>query len=328
MKLAPVTRCLVLAFLIFATACAPRIEPAGPAIQAPAMAEDRFVMADGAPLPYRVWGREIEQPKAILLALHGFNDYSNAFDEPARFWAEQDILTYAYDQRGFGEAPNRGLWAGAPSMRKDLTMITRLLRHRHPGLPLVLIGESMGGAVSLTAITGDNPPDVDRTILSAPAVWGRQTLPFYMQAPFWFFAHTIPWLEVRPRVDVTPSDNIEMLRALGRDPLIIKRTRIDSAWGLLNLMTEAQDAGAKIKSPVLILFGKQEDLIPGRARSRFLASLPEGETKSWVLVEYDSGYHMLMRDLNARAVWRDIAAYVLNGHRPGEIRTSQQEFPE
>ena len=43
--------------------------------------------------------------KAVILALHGFNDYSNAFAMPARLWAERGIASYAYDQRGFGGAP-------------------------------------------------------------------------------------------------------------------------------------------------------------------------------------------------------------------------------
>ena len=321
--LTPLIRLAFLILLLAVSACAPRIDPAGPDIRAPALMKHAMVMPDGAVLPMKVWGREIESPKAILLALHGFNDYSNAYHDPALFWESQGIRTYAIDQRGFGQAPNRGIWAGSPTMRADLVTAAELLRHRYPDLPLVLIGESMGAAVSLTALTDNSPPDVDRTILSAPAVLGKQTLPFYKLAPFWFFAHTIPWLEVRPRVKLKPSDNIEMLRALGRDPLIIKRTRIDAAWGLLNLMTEAQEAGAHINRPVLILFGRQEELIPGDARERFLKRLPNGPTKSWHMLRYESGYHMLMRDLNAKQVWQDIAQYVLTG-RITEQKTAQR----
>src|SRR4051812_23358985 len=40
---------------------------------------DRLVAADGAELPLRIWA-PAEPPRAALVALHGFNDYSNAFD--------------------------------------------------------------------------------------------------------------------------------------------------------------------------------------------------------------------------------------------------------
>src|SRR5262249_47536372 len=45
--------------------------------------------------------------RAVILALHGFNDYSHAFAMPGPLWAEQGIATYAYDQRGFGGTPMR-----------------------------------------------------------------------------------------------------------------------------------------------------------------------------------------------------------------------------
>ena len=85
-----------------AAGCAPRLEPAGPPVIPPALLSEAIVTADGARLPLRVWRPEAE-PAAVILALHGFNDYSRAFEMPAPFWAEKHaIATYAYDQRGFG----------------------------------------------------------------------------------------------------------------------------------------------------------------------------------------------------------------------------------
>ena len=56
--------------------------------------------------------------RAVILALHGFNDYSNAFEGPGEVWAGHGIATYAYDQRGFGAAPERGLWPGTRRSRR------------------------------------------------------------------------------------------------------------------------------------------------------------------------------------------------------------------
>ena len=115
---------------------------------------DHFILTDdGAKLPLRSWLPD-GKPRAIILALHGFNDYSNAFTHPGVDWAKDGIATYAYDQRGFGEAPGRGLWAGSKRLAEDLTLTSRLLRARYPGTPLYLLGESMGGAVVAAAITG------------------------------------------------------------------------------------------------------------------------------------------------------------------------------
>ena len=134
--------------LVVVAGCTPRLEPAGPVITAPRLADDHFVAADGAKLPVRRWlppGPE----RAVIIGLHGFNDYSNAFDAPAAFWAAKGIATYAYDQRGFGDAPNPGIWAGAATMTDDLRAVVAAVRARHPGRPVYLVGVSMGGAVAL-----------------------------------------------------------------------------------------------------------------------------------------------------------------------------------
>lgn len=105
-------------------------------------------MADGYRLPVTAW--EAEAPRAIILALHGFNDYSNAFDGPASYFARHNIVTYAYDQRGFGETAQRGIWPGDNVLESDAASMANLLCEKHPDLPLFLLGESMGGAVAIT----------------------------------------------------------------------------------------------------------------------------------------------------------------------------------
>jgi len=90
---------LVLPMLLFA--CAPKLQPLGPVVTTPAFGADRLVMDDGVALPLRHWPAE-GKTKAVVLAVHGFNDYSHAFEQPAQDWAKLGIETYAFDQRGFG----------------------------------------------------------------------------------------------------------------------------------------------------------------------------------------------------------------------------------
>jgi alpha-beta hydrolase superfamily lysophospholipase len=106
---------------------------------------------------------------------------------------------------------------------------------------------------------------------------------------------------------VRPSDNIDMLRGLGRDPLVIKETRFDSIHGLVTVMDDALEAAPRLPLPALVLYGKTEDLVPRRGREVLLDTLPgDGD---WRLAEYADGYHMLLRDLNADVVLTDIATW-------------------
>ena len=55
---------------------------------------DRYVAADGTALPLAVWPAANGPPKAVILGLHGFGDYREAFEEPAKIWAKAGITTY------------------------------------------------------------------------------------------------------------------------------------------------------------------------------------------------------------------------------------------
>lgn len=299
----------ITAMLLTAGACAPRIMPPGASIAAPAVDDDHLRMPDGARLPLRTWKPD-GKPRVVVLALHGFNDYSNAFDAPARTLARDGVLTYAYDQRGFGGAPHRGIWPGVRGLTGDLRTASRLIKARHPDTPLILLGESMGSSVIMAAMAEDDPPVADRIVLSAPAVWARAVMRNWQRGLLSFFAHTIRAVQFTGQgMGKVPSDNIGMLRKLGRDPKVIKWTRVDAAYGLVNLMDAAFDAAPALRGDVLILFGQNEDIIPGFAMSAFRKRLPMNECGVRV-AQYDSGFHMLLRDLNADRVLRDITAWV------------------
>lgn len=268
------------------------------------------VMSDAYVLPIKTW-RAANGPVAVVLALHGFNDYSNAFDAVGQAFAEQSITTYAIDQRGFGATEQRGVWAGHEQMQSDLVATVNLLCRQHAGLPLFVLGESMGGAVLLSAVQQLEQTCARGLILSAPAVWGWQTMPWWQTLPLKLLAHTMPETTVTGEdLDIDPSDNYEMLRALGRDPLIIKETRIDSIYGLTNLMEAALDNSGALSMPALILYGEHDEIIPPTAFCRMYRNLPERTASRWRLALYPDGYHMLSRDLQGAVVIRDILSWI------------------
>jgi len=302
---------LIVSLAALVAACAPVVEPAGPAIAAPILAGDRLVMADGDTLALQSWLPEGE-PDAVILALHGFNDYANAFDAAAGAWAGDGIATFAYDQRGFGHDDMAGLWPGEATLVDDVTSAVELIGARYPDTPVFLMGESMGGAVAILAAARQPPPDIDGLILVAPAVWARQTMPLGYRVSLWLGAHLTPDMTLRgANLDIWPSDNIEMLRALSADPLVIKETRVDAVYGLVNLMDSALAEAANIRVPTLLLYGANDQIVPPEPVGLFVADLDPNHR----VAAYDSGYHMLLRDLEAQVVIDDVAIWIDAPHR-------------
>ena len=303
-------RCLAAVIVVgLLSACAPRILEPGPDRGPPKLTTTTFVAADGTVLPLHAW-RPAGEPQAVILALHGFNDYGYFFDDPGDFLRLRGIASYAYDQRGFGGAPNRGTWAGVAAYTRDAVQAISALRHHHPNLPLYLHGSSMGGAVAMLAASGPDAASVDGVILAAPAVWGRTTMPWYQRLALWIGAHLAPGIALTGRgLDIVPSDNHEMLVRLGQDPLIIKQTRIGTLYGLVNLMDAALAAAPELTTPTLILYGKKDEIIPKTPIRRMLEALPADRHR---IALYEGGFHMLLRDLQAATVWKDMAAWIIN----------------
>jgi acylglycerol lipase len=315
MRLRHVRTLAIVAVSMLLYACAPRLQPLGPTVTTPSISDADLVMDDGVALPLRHWPAE-GNPKAVILAVHGFNDYSQAFEIPATQWAGFGIETYAYDQRGFGHTAFRGLWAGDDRMLKDLQEASRLIAARHPGLPFYILGESMGGAVVMSAATDGDPPAADGIILVAPAIWGRQSMGPVASGALWFFAHTIPWYTVTGQgLHVQPSDNREMLDKLFRDPVVIKATRVDTVYGLVGLMDKAWAAAPKLPARALVLYGEHEQVLDDEAVAAMLHRLPRGPAAPRVAL-YAHGYHMLLRDLNGEVVNRDIAHWIFDPGAP------------
>jgi len=307
-----ITRTVVLILLMCLCACSGPQQQVRPdrAVDTPALGKDAILMEDGYQLPLRHWS-PTGKPRAVVLALHGFNDYSNAFDTTARYLREHAIAMYAVDQRGFGESAQTGLWAGEVRMQADLVTATKLLCNRYPATPVYLMGESMGGAVILQSAPDLHSTCVAGVILSAPAVWGWETMPWWQGMALRMMAHIAPAMTVTGEgLDIRPSDNIDMLRALGRDPLVIKKTRIDTIYGLTDLMQSAHTRSNELHLPTLLLYGEHDEIITPAPLCDMLEKLGDLSSNGWRMVLYPDGFHMLTRDMQAARVLGDIAAWL------------------
>lgn len=304
---------MIIVALLILSACSPLVNHPGKQVLEPKLDNKYFVTADGSKLPLRTWLPKATPVNAVIVGLHGFNDYSNCFTTPGIYLSRRGIACYAYDQRGFGAAPGRGLWAGIDAYTNDLSCFVNEIRKRHHGVPLFVLGESMGGAVTIAALTGSNPPNIDGVILVAPAVWGRETMPWYQRWLLAITSHTIPWMELTGKgLNLKPSDNMEMRRALSRDPLIIKATRIDTMYGLTDLMDEALSRAKKLQLPTLVQYGKNDQIIPKEPTFLMLDRMSKTTKKAF----YEDGYHMLLRDLQGEKPLADIATWIADRNKP------------
>ncbi|MGE3865355.1 MAG: alpha/beta fold hydrolase [Hyphomonadaceae bacterium] len=276
-------------------------------------AGDHFISFDGARLGLSTWAPQGE-PWAIVVGLHGMNDYAETFYLAGPYWAARGVATYAYDARGFGRSPQRGVWAGEDLMIADLRAAVYAARKRHGEAVLGVVGESMGAAEAMAAFASTEPPQADRLVLCAPAVWGWSALPMAYAVSLWAAAHTMPGKKVTPPrgLKITPSDNVEMLRKFGRDRNMLFDTRFDAIYGLVRLMETAAEAGPRLETPTAFLYGAHDQIVPRKAALKAAQRLPASARTGY----YPLSYHMMLRDLTARIVWDDILAFLSDSAAP------------
>ncbi len=323
----------ILSSLFSLSACTTQYYPPGPAVAPPAMSKEHWTTADQLQLPLRSWVPKDKPPRAVILAIHGINDYSSFFENAGVRLAEKGIASYAYDQRGFGEAPHWGYWAGGQNLAQDVRTAAGLAAARHPGVPLYLLGESMGGGIVLVAATGEPlPPEMKGVILLAPAVWSRETMNVFLRSLLWMVYNVTPGLQLTgDGLRLRASDNNEILRKMFHDPLITKAMRVDVLHGVTDLMDDATAAAPLLHCPTLVLYGAKDEIIPAKSLWKAVASLPDRASGKQRAGFYPNGYHMLTRDLQANVVIDDIAAWIAHPELPlpsGADRLAQEEMAQ
>ena len=126
--------------------------------------------------------------RGVILALHGFTDSRDGWELPAPGFragglrgvraGPARLRRHGRARPGLGRAPQRMVDDVRPNCWPSCARVI-------PGRPVVLMGESMGGAVAalLAARPGRTGPDA--TVLLAPAVWGRGQMDVRLYSPRW-----------------------------------------------------------------------------------------------------------------------------------------------
>jgi alpha-beta hydrolase superfamily lysophospholipase len=131
---------------------------------APASSEDlRIEVGPGVALHARSY--RCEGALATVVLFHGNGEVVSDYDAAASLFASVGARLVVVDFRGYGSSD------GAPSLRaiiEDAPTVVRAIRERHPDLPIVTFGRSLG-AHCASAIAGTHPPLADAIILESAA---------------------------------------------------------------------------------------------------------------------------------------------------------------
>ncbi len=128
-----------------------------------------FPSSDGTAIHVRSWLPTDAEPRGIVQIAHGMGEHSDRYGHLAERLAGLGFAVYADDHRGhglsMGPVPGDLGPDGWNLLVADEVALTEILRERHPGLPVTLIGHSLG-SFAVQQYLLDHSDLVDEVVLS------------------------------------------------------------------------------------------------------------------------------------------------------------------
>lgn len=249
----------------------------------------------------RIAVHEWSNPDARFLVLiaHGYGEHSRRYDHVAELLVGEGAAVFALDHAGHGRSEGeRALIPDGDVMAADLHAVADAARERHPGLPVVLIGHSMGGLIA-TRFAQLNPGELAALVLSGPVIGGNPAITGLLEMD------PIPELPIDPAV---LSRDPGVGEAYMADPLVyhggFKRPTLESFAAAVDRIAAGPGFG---ELPVLWIHGSEDALAPLEPARQAVERLRGTKTEEKV---YADARHEIFNETNRDEVLGDLTAFL------------------
>lgn len=288
---------------------------------------------DGHAIPVYLWEPD-RTPRGIIQIFHGLGEHAGRYARFANAACEDDYAVCAHDHRGHGPgAAELGFFAehdGWQSLVTDGHSVTEFLRRKFPGLPILLLGHSMGSFIA-QSYTMRFADELVALILSG-STWPSPP----QLLPGRWLARIISWFRGRhgksPMLDTLGfgafNKKFEPARTefdwLSRDPAEVDKYVADTLcggpytiglWldflgGLLQLAKLNELRRIPADLPILIT-GGADDPVGGETGMRTLAARYEKTRHPELTMKiYVGGRHEMLNETNRDEFTNDVLRWI------------------
>jgi acylglycerol lipase len=273
--------------------------------------EGRLAGARGVELYWQGWLPDTP-PTGVVLVCHGLGEHAARYANVVEALLPDGWAVYGLDHRGHGRSGGRRAHLDAyADWLADFDAFRREVVARHPGLPVFLLGHSMGGQIAL-AYALDHPDDLAGLVLSAPALASSQ-VPGVAVPVLRLLARVGPTL--RPAgIDVTKiSKDPAVVTAYQADPLVHQgKPTLGLMSALFDGFGRLVAAAPALRMPLLLQHGALDELTdPAGTRALEAAAGSPDITVRW----YDGLWHEIYNEPERARPLGDLRDW-LAAHRP------------
>ncbi|XP_073087248.1 monoglyceride lipase isoform X1 [Manis javanica] len=254
-----------------------------------------LVNADGQYLFCRYW-KPTSTPKALIFVSHGAGEHCGRYDDLAQMLVGLELLVFAHDHVGHGQSEGeRMVVSDFHVFIRDVLQHVDIMQKDYPGLPVFLLGHSMGGAITILT-AAERPGHFSGMVLISPLVLANPE----SATTFKVFAAKIlnfvlPNLSLGPIDSSVLSRNKTEVDLYNSDPLIC-RAGLKVCFGiqLLNAVSRVERALPKLTLPFLLLQGSADRLCDSKGAYLLMES---AKSQDKTLKIYEGAYHILHKEL-------------------------------
>ncbi|XP_058701448.1 monoglyceride lipase isoform X1 [Poecile atricapillus] len=254
-----------------------------------------IINADGQYLFCRYW-KPAASPRALVFIAHGAGEHCGRYDDLAQKLTGLNLFVFAHDHVGHGQSEgDRMVVSDFHIFIRDSLQHIDLMKKEHPELPVLILGHSMGGAISILTAS-ERPSEFSGMLLISPLVVASPEV----ATPIKVFAakvlnFVLPNLSLGSIDPSAISRNKKEMESYTSDPLVYHGgMKVSFVIQLMNAIARIERALPKLTLPILVLHGSSDKLCDIRG-SYLLMDTVQSQDKT--LKVYEEAYHALHKEL-------------------------------
>jgi len=280
--------------------------------------EGTFQGDAGLDLYYQSW-HPADQPKAILVVIHGVAEHSDRYLNVVENLVPEGCTVYAYDQRGHGKSSGqRGYLESWDEYRSDLKHFLDLVHQSEPGLPVFMYGHSQGALIALDFLINESNNLSGALVSGSPLASDDSASPMLVAAAK-ILSRVWPTFSLDSPISPSQlSCDARVVQKYQEDPEVFKI--LTARWGTEYLKTqdEVREQASKIDVPILIMHGGEDSLCDPEG-SQYLYEQVSSADKT--LKIYPSYFHEIHNEPGHITVIQDMHEWI--SARLPELETGQ-----